>query len=610
MRLVSTLYPSLPREEIRTFQLALLGGTILVVALGLLGIFPVAIVAAAILVPLVTVIYLYDVDVYENEPIRVIALTFLWGALVGVLFSYALDVLVPTSAASIVGGSATGVGGGGDTFPWVRGVVAPIVSVLLMVAGPLALLQYKRFNDVLDGATFGVASAVAFVGAQTLVTAIDLFDSGLRPVGDIVPWVVRLLVLGVAMPVIAAGAIGGLCGVLWLRYRAPVHDRSALGPFGKPVVAGIVAVVMMLIASLSVLLLPEFGTLLVAVILTVGSLLWLRRIIHVGLLQEADEIAIGPAIVCPECRTDTPLHTYCGNCGTSLKALPKTRGVASAAAFSGGVAAPHEEAVSLPAGTGAGATAGAGVGLATGRATDAAASASGAAPARHGWLGQGALLTLFAVVMLGAVAIAAASAYLTSQGRDNPDCPDKTLPCTSVALVSALGRSAAGPADIPTGLPFADRTEYTDASLGFRLEYDASIWEVSQTDAGFLILSAGNGAVALIIEGGAAGQFDPQQLFDARKGLLGGPAAGLHHGPGHGPHPARQPHPGPPGRRGWTVRRRARLLAGSHHGLQRGVGVRDRRCDHHGRHRAGSGGGPRGRAVHRGLGHQQLHLAR
>ena len=51
--------------------------------------FPVAIVAAAILVPLVTIIYLYDVDVYENEPIRVVALTFLWGALVGALFSTA-----------------------------------------------------------------------------------------------------------------------------------------------------------------------------------------------------------------------------------------------------------------------------------------------------------------------------------------------------------------------------------------------------------------------------------------------------------------------------------------------------------------------------------------
>ena len=199
-----------------------------------------------------------------------------------------------------------------------------------MIAGPLVLLTYKRFNDVLDGATFGVASGVAFVGAQTLVTAADLFESGLRPVGDVVPWVVRLLVLGVALPVIAAGAIGGLGGALWLRYRAPVTDRGRLGPMGQPVIAFVIAAALMLVASAAELLLPDQlvpssyardrGH------LAVVALLWLRRIIHVGLLQEAEEIPIGPAITCPECGKQTPLHTYCGHCGASLKALPRSRG--------------------------------------------------------------------------------------------------------------------------------------------------------------------------------------------------------------------------------------------------------------------------------------------
>ena len=95
LHLVSTIYPSLPREEIRTFQMALIGGTVLVALLGILGLFPVAIAAAALLVPLITIIYLYDVDVYEDEPIRVIALTFLWGAVTGALFAYALQAWFP-----------------------------------------------------------------------------------------------------------------------------------------------------------------------------------------------------------------------------------------------------------------------------------------------------------------------------------------------------------------------------------------------------------------------------------------------------------------------------------------------------------------------------------
>lgn len=517
VRLVSTLYPSLPREEIRTFQIALIGGALLIVALGLLGFFPVAIVAAAILVPLVTVIYVYDVDVYENEPIRVVALTFLWGALVGALFSYTLDAFLPAQATSVIGGSVTGAGT--SDFPWIRGVVAPILMVLLMAAGPLALLPYKRFNDVLDGATFGVASGVAFIGAQTLITALNLFDSGLQPVGDVLPWVVRLLVLGVGLPVIAAGAIGGLCGVFWLRYRSPVQDRGKLGALGHPAIAAVVAAALMLVASLSVLLLADLLHLVVIVLLAVIALLWLRRVIHVGLLEEANEIPIGAPIICPECGKETPLHTYCGNCGTSLKALPKTRGVAAAAAFGSGKVAPHEEPASLPESYGMGPTAGAAVSVASGRATDAVATT--APPARHAWLGSRALLTLFAVIMLGAVAIAAASAYATTQGRDKPDCPDKTLPCSGVAVAAwPLATDAAVADQAQASPPFADRTKYHDDTLGFGLEYDPTIWTVSQQDAGFLILSAGNGAVALIIEGGPAGQFDPQKIFDARQGLL------------------------------------------------------------------------------------------
>src|SRR5262245_14529495 len=203
VRLVSTVFPALPNEEIRTFQLALLGGSLLVVALGLLGFFPVAIVAAAILVPLLVVLYLYDVDVYEDEPIRVIALTFLWGAVTGALFAFAVDRLFPANALSAVTGSITGANPN-TGFPIARAVVAPLLSIVIMIAGPLVLLPYKRFNDVLDGATFGVASGVAFVGAQTVISALDLFNGGLQPVGDVVPWVIRLLSLAVASPVIAA----------------------------------------------------------------------------------------------------------------------------------------------------------------------------------------------------------------------------------------------------------------------------------------------------------------------------------------------------------------------------------------------------------------------
>ncbi|MFN8519486.1 MAG: hypothetical protein U0667_08920 [Chloroflexota bacterium] len=76
----------------------------------------------------------------------------------GGVFAFAVAQLFPVTATDIVGGLAvSGASAGGTPFPFVRGVVAPIVAVLLTTP-PAVLLPYKRFNDVLDGATFGVAS--------------------------------------------------------------------------------------------------------------------------------------------------------------------------------------------------------------------------------------------------------------------------------------------------------------------------------------------------------------------------------------------------------------------------------------------------------------------
>ena len=73
------------------------------------------------------------------------------------------------------------------------------------------LIRHREYNDVVDGATFGVASAVAFVGAQVIAGSVDLFAAGLTPVGEPLPWVGRILAIAVALPVVAAGCdrIGG-----------------------------------------------------------------------------------------------------------------------------------------------------------------------------------------------------------------------------------------------------------------------------------------------------------------------------------------------------------------------------------------------------------------
>jgi hypothetical protein len=315
--LVSTLLPQLPVADLDAFRVALVAGFAVLLALVALGAFPVALVGAALLVPALIVLYVYSVDVYEDTPLPVLGLTMVWGAAWGAIVALAVDALVGTP-------------GRFGTTRWAEivllGVVVPLVGGVLMTAGPLLLLRDRRYNDVVDGATFGVASAVSFVGAQVIAGSLDLFAAGLTPVGEPLPWIGRILAIAVALPVVAAGAIGSLVGAFWLRYRAPLRDRAALGVAGRPVVASVLAGALLVAAALAAYLPGPVVNVAVQLGLAAVALVWLRRTLHVGLLEEAFELEIGDAITCANCRATTARHTFCGNCGIALHALPKRAG--------------------------------------------------------------------------------------------------------------------------------------------------------------------------------------------------------------------------------------------------------------------------------------------
>jgi len=314
---VSTLFPQLPNDSMQTFRVTLALGVVTVVVLAAFGLFPVALVAAAILVPLITVIYLYDVDVYEDQPLYVVGLTMLGGALGGVAIALLARAISPADAGFASDAS------GADTL--LRGVVIPLLSVGVILLPALALLRYPKFNDVLDGSTFGAAAAISFTGAQVLVQSLSYLSGSLSADGMFVPWMLRLLTVAVAMPVLTAAVMGAAAAALWLRYRATAGHRDALGVLGRPAVAIPLAAAVLVVAALVQLYLPLGLSLPVLVLLAAAALIWLRRVIHLGLLQEAAEIGVGPEITCANCNHQTAQHTFCSNCGIALRALPKGR---------------------------------------------------------------------------------------------------------------------------------------------------------------------------------------------------------------------------------------------------------------------------------------------
>jgi hypothetical protein len=219
----------------------------------------------------------------------------------------------------------TSIGGPKLETVLLAGVAVPILEGVVMLIGPLLLLSQRRFNDVLDGATFGAASAVSFGGAQLIVQSLPILSAGLRPSTDPLTGAVQIVSLAVLQPVIAAGAIGAVAAAFWLRYRSPIADRRALGLVGVPLVAAIGGAALLIAAGLVKALVPLIPATLLLVPIAALAMLWLRRAIHVGLLQESREIEVERSIECPNCGRVTPEHTFCGNCGVSLRALPKGR---------------------------------------------------------------------------------------------------------------------------------------------------------------------------------------------------------------------------------------------------------------------------------------------
>jgi hypothetical protein len=314
-RIVSSIFPHLPRADMRSFRIALAAGTALIVVLCLLRLYPLALVAAAVSVPLLFLLYLWDVDIYEDEPLLVLAFTVTWGAVAGALIGYAARQL--SSQVALLRGSP-------DTHNVVwLGVILPCVALALGIAGPLILLPYRKFNDVLDGVIFGASCAATLLAAEALANSADFLHLGFRAAGNQGLWIARLLTLGVTMPVLAAGVGGATCGAFWLRFRAPARDRDAVGPLGSPFLAVPLAAGIFVGAAMAELYLKQWWTLAVTAAAAALGLLWLRRLIHLGLREEAAEREIGPPIECPSCHHETPAHTFCGNCGAALHALPK-----------------------------------------------------------------------------------------------------------------------------------------------------------------------------------------------------------------------------------------------------------------------------------------------
>ena len=284
-RLISTLFPHLPRDSHRSYRLALGLGSAAVVVLAALRLFPVALMAAALLLPLLVALYLVDVNVYGDEPVWALSLTMVSGAVAGVGFGLLALAVAPSAASVVVNGTSH--------YLVVQGLILPFCGFFVLLLGPLVLLRYQHFNAVLDGVTFGASTGAAFSGAQAITYSVHLIGAGLRPGGAVLPWIWRLLSLGLGMPIVTMGAAAAACAALWLRYRAPVRDAEALGALGHPAMALPLGGLLVAGAAVGETFLSAGGWLVWLIVFDLVAIWLLRWMIRVGLLEESAATGTG-----------------------------------------------------------------------------------------------------------------------------------------------------------------------------------------------------------------------------------------------------------------------------------------------------------------------------
>ena len=138
---ISTFFPHLSHRHGGPFRWALIAGIVLVVVLAALHLFAAATAAAALLLPALYLLYLYEVEVYAEEPWLLIGATMVMGAVLG----YALTALAGGAAAT------TSLSGDTGSSFALHAFAIPLVGQALMLAGPLFLyLVRDRYREPLD----------------------------------------------------------------------------------------------------------------------------------------------------------------------------------------------------------------------------------------------------------------------------------------------------------------------------------------------------------------------------------------------------------------------------------------------------------------------------
>jgi hypothetical protein len=310
----TTLFPHLGDHKIHEFRWAFAVGLAGILVLYVAGLISAAILVAIFLVPVLYLIYLYEAQVYRDEPAIVLGFTLGGGIVVGIVVTVVEGLIY--NPFQDVGNPLRGAGIsiGGLLF---LGLLMPVVQEALKPLPAIFLPNRTDFPETVDGLVFGIAAGLGFSVAESLIGFSSAL-AGLPVHVDPGNWIYTLATLAVFQPLLQGSAAGMVVATMW-RYRRGRLAGREIGGVAMAVLAHVAfsgGTQLLKDTSIS----PLF--ILVWQASIVGALLvYIRYLLHYALMEEAAHMGFAETL-CPNCYIHIVASGFCPNCGMALTAAP------------------------------------------------------------------------------------------------------------------------------------------------------------------------------------------------------------------------------------------------------------------------------------------------
>lgn len=318
LAVVTSLFPHLSHRAKAPFRIGFAVFLALLLIFSLAGTSAALIAVSAVSIPLLFLLYIWEVDPYEGSFLPPTVVCMVLGAGLGAGWaiiggSYVDKALLPSLTSSLT--SRTSI---------VAAIAVPGIGALLMCVPMVVVRRFQKGQiESLDGFVAGATGALGFTLAATIDLMSPWLSHGQLTHQSFLANITQVILRGVTLPLISALATGFVGMAYWATTGS--RTTSARGKWlTSPVCALALALMVQIglgfadIAALSDAVLIGIHVAALAV-LTVG----MRVGLHYVLLHEALSVSIGPPRVCASCAHLVPAMAFCPQCGVADRAVAR-----------------------------------------------------------------------------------------------------------------------------------------------------------------------------------------------------------------------------------------------------------------------------------------------